>query len=219
VDQLADGGTLLIPVGEEFDQTMHQCKKENGQLVTLSLWPTLLLPMKGKAEELRSQSELRSEPSVRNGGFEDLVEGTTNLPANWFYVRQGRIIDDPLCPDGQRALQLVNKIPGAPAVALQAFPVDGMKIAELKLSFRIRGIDIRPGQNRDQLPRVEVRFFDEKRRLVGGDWTGGWYMTFDWIKKERSFAVPRQARFAVIRIGLGGGTGEIRFDDLKLVYQ
>lgn len=219
VDQLVEGGTLLIPVGDEFDQTMHRCKKENGQLVTLSLWPTLLLPMKGKAEELRSQSEMPREPSLLNGGFEELVEGTTDLPNNWFYVRQGRVVDDPLCPEGKRALQLVNTTPGAAAVALQAFPVDGKKIAELSLSFRIRGIDVRPGQNRGQLPRVEIRFFDEKRRFVGGDWTGGWNMTFDWVKKERLFAVPRQAKFAVIRISLGGGTGEIRFDNLKLAYQ
>lgn len=219
VDQLAEGGVLLVPVGDEFDQTMHLCQKENGKLTTLSLWPTLLLPMKGKAEELRSQSATPRDPALLNGGFEELVPSTKDVPASWAYVRQGRAIADSSCPEGSNSLSFINVTPGVAATALQAFPVDGKKISELAIACKIWGKEVRPGQNRQQLPRVEVRFFDEKRRLVGGDWMGGWNMTFDWVKKDHVFAVPRQAKFAVIRIGLGGAVGEIRFDDFKLEYQ
>ncbi|MCE9528021.1 MAG: protein-L-isoaspartate O-methyltransferase [Planctomycetales bacterium] len=219
VEQLAEGGILLVPIGDEFDQTMHLCKKENGKLTTLSLWPTLLLPMKGKAEELRSQSEMPRDPSILNGGFEELVPKTKDVPAHWAYVRQGRAIAGEFCPEGKNSLAFVNLTPGAAAMALQAFPVDGKKVSELSFACNVWGKDIRPGQNRQQLPRVEVRFFDEKRRLVGGDWMGGWNLTFDWLGKEHVFSVPRTAKFAVLRIGLCGATGEIRFDDLKLEYR
>jgi protein-L-isoaspartate(D-aspartate) O-methyltransferase len=219
VEQLAEGGMLLVPTGDEFDQTMHLCKKENGKLTTLSLWPTLLLPMKGKAEELRSQSEMPRDPSILNGGFEELVPKTKDIPAHWAYVRQGRAIADEFCPEGKNSLAFVNITAGAAATALQAFPVDGKKVSELSFACKVWGKDIRPGQNRQQLPRVEVRFFDEKRRLVGGDWMGGWHLTFDWLGKEHVFSVPRTAKFAVLRIGLGGATGEIRFDDLRLEYR
>ncbi len=219
VDQLAEGGMLLVPVGDEFDQTMHLCKKENGKLSTLSLWPTLLLPMKGKAEELRSQSDKPRDPTLLNSGFEELVPQTKDVPAAWVYVRQGRAIADRSCPEGNNSMSFTNVTPGVVATAIQAFPVDGKKISELGIACKVWGMDIRPGQTRQQLPRVEVRFFDEKRRLVGGDWMGGWNMSFTWIKKDHVFAVPRLAKFAVIRIGLGGATGEIKFDDFKLEYQ
>ena len=219
VEQLAEGGVLLVPVGTEFDQTMHLCKKVNGELTTVSLWPTLLLPMKGKAEEFRSQSEKLRTPSILNGGFEEIVPKTTDVPASWAYVRQGRVITDSTCPEGKYSLSFINVTPVVAATALQAFPVDGKSISELTLACKIWGKEIRPGQNRQELPRVEVRFFDEKRRFVGGEWMGGWNMTFNWLPKEHVFSVPRTAKFALLRIGLGGATGEIRFDDFRLEYR
>lgn len=219
VDQLAEEGTLLVPTGSEFDQTMYLCKKVNGELTTLSLWPTLLVPMKGKAEELRSHSGLLRTPSILNGGFEEIVPSTKDVPTNWAYVRQGNVVEDSSCPEGSHALSFVNVTRGVAATAIQAFPVDGKNVSELTLACKIWGKDIRPGQNRQQLPRMEVRFYDEKLRYVGGDWMGGWNMTFSWVKKDHVFNVPRPAKFAVLRIGLGGATGEIRFDDIRLEYQ
>ncbi|MGV3606304.1 MAG: protein-L-isoaspartate O-methyltransferase [Planctomycetaceae bacterium] len=217
IEQLDEGGSLLIPVGDDYDQTMYLMKKVNGQLETVSMWPTLLVPMKGRAEELRSSSsEKPRPPSINNGGFEEIVPGSDNLPAHWTYVRQAKVIEGERFPEGNRALQFLNDTPGHLSTAIQAFPVDGKSVSEITLSFRVWGKEIRPGLTRQQLPRLEVRFFDEKRRPCGGDWVGGWFLTFDWVQKTRRFSVPRQAKFAIVQIGLDGATGEIRFDDLRI---
>lgn len=219
LEQLDEGGLLLIPIGVDFDQTMHLYKKVNGELSSISAWPTLLVPMKGRAEELKSSSDQPRVPAINNGGFEELLEGTKDVPVGWSYLRQGRVIEDNLSPEGKRCLQFTNETPGNAAMALQAFPVDGKTTSEITLSFRVMGKEIRPGQTRQQLPRVEVTFFDEKRRPVGGDWVGGWYMNFDWVKKDRRFTVPRLAKFAIVQLTMEGATGEIRFDDIRLTHQ
>ena len=51
VDQLADGGLMVIPVGERYSQTLYLFAKKGGKLETEALLPTLFVPMTGKAEE------------------------------------------------------------------------------------------------------------------------------------------------------------------------
>src|SRR4029077_3124954 len=44
VEQLAEGGRLLVPVGERFQQTLYLFQKIDGKLTKLALLPALFVP-------------------------------------------------------------------------------------------------------------------------------------------------------------------------------
>ena len=54
IDQLKEGGRMIIPVGERYQQVFHLLKKQDGKLINEALRPTLFVPMTGKAEESRA---------------------------------------------------------------------------------------------------------------------------------------------------------------------
>ncbi len=48
-DQLAEGGRMVIPVGETYDQQLVLLKKEKGEIVTKEIIPVRFVPMVDKA--------------------------------------------------------------------------------------------------------------------------------------------------------------------------
>ena len=53
VDQLREGGRMIIPKGERYQQTLYLFEKQSGELKSLALLPTLFVPMTGQAEDNR----------------------------------------------------------------------------------------------------------------------------------------------------------------------
>jgi protein-L-isoaspartate(D-aspartate) O-methyltransferase len=52
VEQLKEGGRMVIPLGDRFRQTVYLMEKRDGKLVTVkALRPTLFVPMTGQAQE------------------------------------------------------------------------------------------------------------------------------------------------------------------------
>jgi protein-L-isoaspartate(D-aspartate) O-methyltransferase len=51
VDQLKEGGRMVIPVGDRFNQVVHLMVKKDGKLVDKELRPTLFVPMTGRAQQ------------------------------------------------------------------------------------------------------------------------------------------------------------------------
>jgi protein-L-isoaspartate(D-aspartate) O-methyltransferase len=51
VDQLNDGGRMVIPVGERFAQQLYLLEKKNGQLTESVTLPVRFVPMKREAEK------------------------------------------------------------------------------------------------------------------------------------------------------------------------
>lgn len=49
VDQLKEGGRMVIPLGDRFTQSVHLVVKRDGKLIDTELKPTLFVPMTGKA--------------------------------------------------------------------------------------------------------------------------------------------------------------------------
>lgn len=215
VAQLKEGGRMVIPVGERYQQTLYLMKKTGGKMVAEALQPTLFVPMTGAAETGREVLPDPANPKIANGGFEQ-VSGDPPVPDGWHYQRQLKLAAAKDAPEGERYAVFSNETPGRSSHALQGFAVDGAKVQQLELSVRVRGKDIRPGQNMRQLPAVVICFYDENRAAIGEAGLGPWRGTFDWQSEIRRIAVPRKAREAVLRIGLLGATGELAFDDLKL---
>jgi protein-L-isoaspartate(D-aspartate) O-methyltransferase len=215
VEQLREGGLMVIPVGERYQQTLYLMKKKDGKMVSQALQPTLFVPMTGKAEAGREKLPDPANPAIENGGFED-VAGDPPAPVGWHYQRQLKIETAKDAPEGEHFVTFNNVVPGRGAQALQGFAVDGRKVAQLELSVRVRGKDIRSGQDPQQLPGVFIVFYDENRAMLLQDGVGGWRSTFDWQTDSKRINVPPKAREAVLRIGLLGAVGEISFDKFEL---
>jgi protein-L-isoaspartate(D-aspartate) O-methyltransferase len=51
IEQLKEGGRMVIPLGERFTQSVHLVIKQDGKLIDRELKPTLFVPMTGRALE------------------------------------------------------------------------------------------------------------------------------------------------------------------------
>lgn len=218
VDQLREGGRLVVPLGERYQQTLYLFRKENGKLVSEALRPTLFVPMTGTAEEQRKLKPDPLKPGLINGSFEELSkeDDKTVIPRGWYYVRQAEVVKDNLAPDGEHYLRFNNQVPGRGSQALQAFGVDGRKIPALDVSLRVKGDRLAPGQNTQQMPMLVIVFYDEKQNVVGERGLGPWRGTFDWQPERAVLRVPPKAIHAILRIGLLGGIGELSIDDVRV---
>ena len=220
VEQLAEGGQMVVPVGERYRQNLYRFTKIDGEFKRETLRATLFVPMTGTAEDQRTKQPDPLRPSLTNGGFESVI-GDDELPEGWHYLRQAELITSSAAsadaaPEGSRYLRFRNDEPGRAGRALQGFPVDGRKVSFLDLSFSVRGEAIRFGQSRQQWPRVVVTFYDDRRAALDNAAVGPFQGTFPWTKENARLPVPLRAREAIIRIGLLGAIGEIAIDDLRI---
>ena len=215
VDQLKEGGRMIVPEGERYDQVLNLLKKVHGKLVREALRPTLFVPMTGEAEAKRKNKPDPLHPKLVNGSFEDLT-GTDHDPVGWYYIRQMKVVNEKTAPDGKRYVTFTNTVPGLACRALQGFAIDGRKVHELAVSFMVRGKNMRVGPDSGMYPQVLVTFYDENRAILGRDHTREWSEGFDWRQEKVLFKVPVRAREAIICIGLLGATGEISFDNVDL---
>ena len=210
IDQLKEGGRMIIPVGERYQQVFHLLKKQDGQLINEALRPTLFVPMTGKAEESRQVQPDPLHPKLVNGGFEEVV-GASGEPAGWYYIRQMKVVTAQEAPEGKNYVTFTNSGPGRSCRAVQGFAIDGREVHELELSCMVRGSDITPPH-----APVAVLFLDEKRATVGQSAIAPWQGTFEWKRLTGRIKVPINAREGIINIGLLGGTGEISYDDIQI---
>jgi protein-L-isoaspartate(D-aspartate) O-methyltransferase len=215
VEQLREGGTMVIPVGERYQQTLYLLRKRQGKLVAEALQPTLFVPMTGRAEAGREVLPDASRPTIENGGFESLA-GDPAEPTGWHYQRQLETAEGNDAPEGEHYAVFHNEIPGRNSHALQGFAVDGRKVGQLLLSARVRGRDIRPGETRQQLAGILITFYDERRATVGRAMLGPWRGSFDWQTEAARIDVPTSAREAILHIGLLGAVGECALDAIEL---
>ena len=212
--QLAEGGRMIIPVGERYEQSLVLLKKKEGKLSRESLVPSLFVPMTGEAEEKRVVRPDGTAPRIRNGGFEEVVDD--GVPSVWYYARQAEAVEEGSAPEGRRFLRLENGDAGRPAQLFQGFPVDGRRIARLKVRLDVRGEMIRPGRTLDEVPGVHVRFFDATRARSTQARFGDWLGTFEWRPGEGEVVVPLWATEAILQVGLIGSTGRLEVDDVVL---
>lgn len=222
VDQLKEGGRMIIPVGERYQQVIYSMEKKNGKLEKVILRPTLFVPMTGKAEELRAVKPDPMNPKVQNPSFEEIA-GDSNEPVAWYYQRQMKIVTDEKAPDGRNFLRFTNSVPGRPAQIMQGIALDGRAVQEIELSIMVRAKDAVGPQQRGTNkmlytePVVLIVYFDENRaRLKNENWLGPFRGTFDWKKASKTIQIPPATREINIVLGMLGATGQIDFDLAEL---
>ncbi len=238
IDQLRDGGLMIVPVGERYQQNLYLFRKHGDKLESEALKATLFVPMTGEAESKREVLPDPLHPTVANGSFEDeLKSGESRVksqnhpadsrpstvdsglpqPAGWHYQRQLTLEEDPAAaPDGRRYVTFKNEEPGLAAHALQGFAIDGRKVSKLKLDYCVRGRNIRPGSTPTEWPMIVFTFYDDRRAVIDEEHLGPFDGTFDWQTRSGTINVPLKAHECILRVGLLGAVGEISFDNLQL---
>ncbi|MFN9198099.1 MAG: protein-L-isoaspartate(D-aspartate) O-methyltransferase [Planctomycetaceae bacterium] len=212
VDQLREGGRMIIPIGERYDQAFYLLEKKGGQLERRKLLPVLFVPMTGDSEAQRKIQPDPGKPQLRNGGFELANDG---IAENWYYQR-GLTRQTEGAVEGEACVVFENDEPGRGTQMLQGMAVDGSKISGLNFSLRVRGRDLRSGTHADERPALRIHFYDADRKELPIDGVGPWEGTFDWKRVSKLVPVPSRAREAILRIGLNGGLGELAVDDVQM---
>ena len=223
LDQLREGGQMIIPVGERYQQTLYRMVKRNGKLIRQPLRPTLFVPMTGEAEANRKVLPDPQHPVVVNGNFEegsDASLGKNGLVSGWYYGRQVRRLrmssGRPGRSEARTFVRFENSTPGLDSHLLQGVPIDGQIVSLIRLSALVRTEDVRRGTSKDDLPRLALTLYDGERNELGTVWLGPYRGSVDWKASSRLVQIPPATREAILRIGLFGATGIADFDEISI---
>jgi protein-L-isoaspartate(D-aspartate) O-methyltransferase len=223
-DQLAEGGMIVIPVGERYQQTLYRLTKHDGELKREALQPTLFVPMTGAAEQKRVRQPNPSQPKIINGDFEehttdDIVNKTDVVPG-WYYGRQVRQIrsnaTEGQASQGQTFVRFENETPGLNSHLLQGIAIDGRRVSMLKLKGSARITGVTKGPDPESMPMIAISLYDEQRKDLGTSWIGPFRDSKSWRTSSRLVRIPKDTREAIVRVGLFGATGQADFDDISL---
>jgi protein-L-isoaspartate(D-aspartate) O-methyltransferase len=213
-EQLKEGGKMIIPLGERYQQVFHLLEKKDGKLVQEKLIPTLFVPMTGVSEENRQVRPDPLRPQVVGGGFEQ-DENQDGRPDHWHYQRQTEHAAGG--HTGSRSITFTSTEAGRLAQALQGMGLDGRGIAAVRVRAAVKYENTRRGQERWEAPGLMLHFYDAKRRTIDTVTLGPWLGTQDsWEVVSQTIPVPAETREAIVRIGLNGATGTLHVDDVEL---
>ncbi len=214
IDQLRDGGMMIIPKGQRYQQSFYLLQKEGGVLKEKKLVPTLFVPMTGESEEQRRIQPDPRHPRLVNGDFE--IDGNEDGRVDgWHYQRQAEMCtENPM--KGPVCLRFSNQVPGQLSQALQGCAVSGRNVVALDFAVWARVDSVVPGPSATDFAAVVIHFYDSVRREVGVQILSRWRGTANWQQTRRRIQVPPNVREIVIRIGLNGATGTLDLDDFQM---
>jgi protein-L-isoaspartate(D-aspartate) O-methyltransferase len=214
--QLREGGRIVIPLGERYQQTLCTLVKRDGELAIQSREPTFFVPMTGQAESLRSATSSEAVTPLANGNFEQLLAFAK--PAAWYYLRQATIDAGGPIGDAPHCIVFANLVPGRGSQALQAIGVDGRRVSELAVDLWVKADDVQPAvaSDRQTGAKLVISFFDDDRSPAGFQVVGPWQGNFDWRRQNARLKVPFTARAAVVAVGLSGATGRLSCDEIEI---
>lgn len=214
IEQLKEGGRMIIPVGERYQQSFHLLRKVDGKMEDERLIPTLFVPMTGTSEEQRRIQPNPKLPQLVNGSFEE-DENEDGKADGWHYQRQTLLCkEEPM--DGDICLRFENKMAGTTSQALQGMAIDGKSIAAIQLRYWFRSKGITPGTEPGDQAGVVLHFYDSIRREIGTTVLGKWRGTLGWQDVRSTVEVPPNAREVIIRIGLNGAMGQLDMDNIRM---
>ena len=215
IDQLVEGGLMIIPVGERYQQTLMRMRKKGDSLEKEALRPTLFVPMTGAAEDARKVQADPANPTLINGDFEEQPLKTGDVPG-WYYQRGMQWNADKHSPSGEHYVSFSNDEAGTPTTLLQGFAIDGAVVRKLKISGFVRTQNVTKGQDNDEWPAITIQFFDAKRERLALNWIGPFRGTTAWLEKDKEFDVPINTKEAILSIGLFGALGRVSYDNIRI---
>ncbi len=212
IDQLREGGRMVIPVGERYEQTLYLFTKVDGKLERQELRPTFFVPMTGTAEEQRETKPDVRSPSIANGSFEEAGEGDLDF-RSWYYQRQVSQVQDSAAPVGAHVAHFENTTPGRTSSMLQGFAIDGRYVRNLDVSAWVQLRDVTMGPTEHMMGAIVVSFYDENRAHLGERWIGPLVGDAEWHEESERFPVPIRTREGIVphwtlRCDRGDGFGQ-----------
>lgn len=214
VEQLREGGRMIIPLGERFQQVFYLLEKQDGKLVEKQLQPTLFVPMTGISEQKRQVLPDPSRPRLVNGSFEH-DENEDGFIDGFHYQRRVEWVEGD-APDGERYVLFVNHEPGSLSQMLQGVAIDGRRVKRLQFLLDVWLKEYRPGREPHERAGVVFHFYDERRRPISSPRVGDWRVSDTWARHEYTITVPPETRELILQFGLNGATGQLAIDDLSL---
>lgn len=219
VDQLKEGGKLLIPLGERYQQVFHLFEKKEGKLISTRLIPTLFVPMTGQSENLRQVKPDPTNPLLLNGSFEE-DENQDGQADHWHYQRLMTLDEKEPTEHGRRSALFECEVQGRVSQALQAMAIDGTRVASLHFELDYKTEAVEAGRENFEMPALVVHFYDENRKNFQIESIGPWLgNSGDWRTTSRTILVPGRAREMIVRIGLNGATGKLWVDGIKMTHK
>jgi protein-L-isoaspartate(D-aspartate) O-methyltransferase len=214
-EQLKEGGRMLIPVGESFQQNLCVLVKQGGKLRVVARTPTFFVPMTGKADSLRTTANEPLTP-LANGDFEQLLE--SGEPAAWYYVRQAALASGGPQDAAGHFIQFSNQVPGRRSHVLQSVGIDGSRVSQLGVETWVKADAIEPADKTNPADggKLYLSFFDADRRTVGEQTVGFWRDSFDWRRQSGVVHVPPTAIGVTVAVGLFGATGGLACDAIQV---
>ena len=216
IDQLKEGGLLIVPIGQRHQQTLYLMVKKDGKLETEALRPTLFVPMTGAAEDARKIKPDPTKPEILNFDFEEGLDekGFVN---GWYYQRRLKLVADEDAPSGDHFVEFSNDVPGQHAHVMQGFSIDGRKVTAIDFEAQVAVENVKTGIHKEDIPVAMISFYDKNRRWLKDTVLDPLARNKDWQKLEiKSVRVPIATKDAIVRIGLFGATGTAKFDAVKL---
>ena len=213
IEQLREGGRMIIPLGERYQQVFHLMEKRNGRLVQTKLVPTLFVPMTGLSESNRKTKPDPRNPRLVNGSFEH-DENNDQLADGWHYQRKTSLATDGAV-DGRQYVCFENEEPGQTSQMLQGVAIDGRHVQRLQVRLWVRHENLVPGDLPSEVPAAVVHFFDVTRRNFHTSVIGRWRGSIGWQRVKTTIDVPSNSRELIVRVGLNGGTGRLCVDGLE----
>jgi protein-L-isoaspartate(D-aspartate) O-methyltransferase len=224
-DQLREGGRMIIPLGERFQQAFYLCRKVNGKLEKERLTQTLFVPMTGEAEKQRSVLPDPKKPKIFGGDFSEVREDGS--PTGWHYARDVQILTPENQVNGQKIARFTIKQvkkstgknpPDRPLFSqiLQGFAVDGREVQGLRVEYRMRGQNILARWGHLMTPTAIICLFDEERRLIDEILLGTCMGNFGWDLVSRDIPIKPETREATILIGLPAATGQLDVQNVSV---
>ncbi|MDR1290018.1 MAG: protein-L-isoaspartate(D-aspartate) O-methyltransferase [Planctomycetaceae bacterium] len=233
IDQLREGGRIMIPLGERYQQAFYLCTKVDGKLVKELLMPALFVPMIGEAEDKRQVQPDPKNPKIVGGDFEEVHKNGS--PIGWHYARNVTILSNQIgegtvttakVPSGKFFARFKSIAPknANPKIQqplefsqiLQGFPIDGRDVKTITINYFARGVDIIPLNGRAQTATGIVMLFDELRDQIAEIPICLTRGNFNWQNFSQTINVPNKTREAVILIGLPLALGTLDIDNVKI---
>lgn len=241
IDQLKEGGRMVVSVGEKYQQTLYLCRKKNGELKKETLPPTFFTSMPGEAESRRILLADPKNPSILGGDFEHYY-GETRLPYGWYHVKNARILQGPDAPNGTNYMRFEVEpeytivhdphemedsygeppeqfVPSAEKTAqiVQSFAIDGKTVSRVKFGVFLRAENIQPLDPQNP-PKgtIVLAFYGEDREVLQCVQLASVYGSFNWKPFSTEIPVPRKTLEADLYIGLFQNAGRLDIDAVSL---
>lgn len=215
IDQLKEGGQMLIPMGQRYQQSFYLLEKKDGKLEQKRLVPTLFVPMTGESEDQRRIQPNPNNPQIVNADFELDTNDDGRLDG-WHYQRQAEICqEEPM--HGSTCVRFTNETHGELSQALQGCALNGKAIGSLNFSIWARTNGIVSGPAPTDRAAVVFHFYDSVRREINTQIAQQWRGTSNWQQARRRIAVPPAAKEMIVRIGLNGATGTLDLDGFQMI--